>query len=189
MMFRKTLRISVDRVGALIGQFGKTKTWIEQTCRVNLMIDSNTGEVIVSSEDIQSNSLCALDIVQAIAHGFSHVRASSLLDETKYLETIDLKHYCGKSSNSLSRIKSRLIGEKGKTRRIMEETTNTSISIYGHFVSVIGTPEKIKLVEDAVDVLASGGQHKTAYDLLQRSRTRAKLDRLQLWEDSPVVEN
>ena len=187
MMFRKTLRISVDRVGALIGQFGKTKTWIEQTCRVNLMIDSNTGEV--SSEDLQSNSLCALDIVQAIAHGFSHVRASSLLDETKYLETIDLKHYCGKSSNSLSRIKSRLIGEKGKARRVMEETTNTSISIYGHFVSVIGTPEKIKLVEAAVDVLASGGQHKTAYDLLQRSRTRAKLDRLQLWEDSPVVEN
>ena len=40
-MFRKTLRISVDRVGALIGQFGKTKTWIEQKCRVNLMIDSN----------------------------------------------------------------------------------------------------------------------------------------------------
>ena len=62
MMFRKTLRISVDRVGALIGQFGKTKTWIEKTCRVNLMIDSNTGEVIVSSEDLQSNSLCALSI-------------------------------------------------------------------------------------------------------------------------------
>ena len=49
--------------------------------------------------------------------------------------------------------------------------------------------EQIKLVENAINLLISGAQHKTAYDLLQKSRTQAKLDRLQLWEDGPVVEN
>ena len=188
MIFDKTIRIPIDRVGSVVGKSGKTKLWIEEKCHVNLDIDSRSGEIHISTGDEISNPLLAVDLVQSIAHGFSKVNASNLLDEDKFLSIIDLTQYYKKSSNSMSRIKSRVIGQNGKARKVMEEISNTNIAVYGHSVSIIGSLEQIKLVENAINSLISGSQHKTAYDLLQKSRTRAKLDRLQLWEDGPVVE-
>ena len=189
MIFDKIIRIPIDRVGSVIGKSGKTKLWIEEKCHVNLDIDSRSGEIHISTDDEISNPLLAVDLIQSIAHGFSKVSASNLLDEDKFLSVIDLTQYYKKSSHSISRIKSRVIGQNGKARKVMEEISNTNISVYGHSISIIGSFEQIKLVENAINLLISGAQHKTAYDLLQKSRTQAKLDRLQLWEDGPVVEN
>ncbi|NSL74523.1 MAG: hypothetical protein HS050_01270 [Thaumarchaeota archaeon] len=188
-MFDKTIRIPVDRVGSVVGKSGKTKLWIEEKCYVNLDIDSRSGEIHISTDDKISNPLLAVDLIQSIAHGFSKVRASNLLDEDKFLSIIDLTQYYKKSSHSISRIKSRVIGQNGKARQVIEELSDTNISVYGHSVSIIGSFEQIKLVENAINLLISGAQHKTVYALLQKSRTQAKLDGLQLWEDGPVVEN
>jgi rRNA processing protein Krr1/Pno1 len=48
---------------------------------------------------------------------------------------------------------------------------------------MIGTADEIKAEGDAVRLLASGSIHRTVYKNLQRTRTKAKLDRLKLWED------
>ncbi len=189
MIFDKTIRIPIDRVGSVVGKSGRTKLWIEEKCYVNLDIDSRSGEIHVSTDDKISNPLLAVDLIQSIAHGFSKVRASNLLDEDKFLSIIDLTQYYKKSSHSISRIKSRVIGQNGKARQVIEELSDTNISVYGHSVSIIGSFEQIKLVENAINLLISGAQHKTVYALLQKSRTQAKLDGLQLWEDGPVVEN
>ena len=189
MIFDKTIRIPIDRVGSVVGKSGRTKLWIEEKCYVNLDIDSRSGEIHISTDDKISNPLLAVDLIQSIAHGFSKVRASNLFDEDKFLSIIDLTQYYKKSSHSISRIKSRVIGQNGKARQVMEELSDTNISVYGHSVSIIGSFEQIKLVENAINLLISGAQHKTVYALLQKSRTHAKLDGLQLWEDGPVVEN
>lgn len=184
----KFIRIPVDRIGALVGRSGSTKKWIENICKVTLSIDSNVGEVSIDSK-VDSDPFQALELIKAISFGFSKSRSSLLLNENKFLSVIDLKLYSGKSSNSLSRIKGRLIGQNGKARKVLEELTNASISVYGHYVAIIGTTEQITLAEDAINILASGGAHKTAYNLLQRRRTKAKLERFKLWEDFPFVEN
>lgn len=189
MMFNKTIRIPVDRIGSIVGRSGKTKLWIEEKCKVNLDIDSRSGEIHISSDNDLSNPFLAVDLIQSIGHGFSKINASHLLNENNFLSIIDLTQYYKKSSSSISRIKSRVIGQNGKARKVMEEISNTHISVYGHTISIIGSYEQIKLVENAINLLISGAQHKTAYDLLQKSRTQSKLDRLQLWEDGPVVEN
>ena len=189
MIFDKTIRIPIDRVGSVVGKSGRTKLWIEEKCYVNLDIDSRSGEIHISTDDKISNPLLAVDLIQSIAHGFSKVRASNLLDEDKFLSIIDLTQYYKKSSHSISRIKSRVIGQNGKARQVMEELSDTNISVYGHSVSIIGSFEQIKLIENAINLLISGAQHKTVYALLQKSRTQAKLDGLQLWEDGPIVEN
>lgn len=189
MIFDKTIRIPIDRVGSVVGKSGRTKLWIEEKCYVNLDIDSRSGEIHISTDDKISNPLLAVDLIQSIAHGFSKVRASNLFDEDKFLSIIDLTQYYKKSSHSISRIKSRVIGQNGKARQVMEELSDTNISVYGHSVSIIGSFEQIKLVENAINLLISGAQHKTVYALLQKSRTQAKLDGLQLWEDGPIVEN
>ena len=52
MSYEKLIRIPTDRIGALIGKSGKTKKLIEQKCSVNLDIDSEGGEVIITTKKL-----------------------------------------------------------------------------------------------------------------------------------------
>lgn len=99
------------------------------------------------------------------------------------MEVIDLRNYAGKSKNALDRIKGRIIGLNGKSRKLIEELSGGYLSVYGHTVAIIGTVEEIRAQSDAVKLLASGGIHRTVYKNLQASRTKAKQERLKLWED------
>lgn len=99
------------------------------------------------------------------------------------MHIVDLRDYAGKSQSSLERIKGRIIGLGGKSRRFIEELTNTYISVFGHTVSIIGRIEGVRLALDAIDMLASGSTHKTTYNMLQRARTKAKMERMKLWEE------
>jgi len=67
---------------------------------------------------------------------------------------------------------------------VIEELTRAEVSVYGHTIAIIGRIDEVKLAEDALDILASGGPHRVAYQLLQKRRTEAKIERLKLWEDS-----
>ncbi len=185
MSSEQIVRVPLERVGALVGKEGVVKTEIERRCGVTLEIDGKTGETRISYEPealLEANPFKAYDIVSAIARGFSPQRAFSLLQEERILTLIDLREYAGKSENALVRIKSRLIGTEGKARKIIEELTQSEISIYGHTVAIIGDPEESKIAKEAIDKLAKGGTHKSAYELLQKYRTKKKLDRMQLWE-------
>jgi ribosomal RNA assembly protein len=179
------VRVPLERVGALVGKDGSVKGEIERRCGVTLEIDGKTGETRISYEPdalLEANPFKAHDIVSAIARGFSPQRAFSLLQEDRMLTLIDLREYAGKSENALVRIKSRIIGTEGKARKIIEELTQSEISIYGHTVAIIGEPDESKIAQEAIDKLAKGGTHKSAYELLQKYRTKRKLDRMQLWE-------
>ncbi len=186
MSFIQKVRIPVDRVGTLIGKHGTTRTWIEKKCNVKLLIDSESGEVSIVSDErpIEFDFQIPKKLVIAISRGFSKTRASSLLNSDNIITVLDLRHYGAKSSSSVSRLKGRIIGEKGKSRRVIEELTNTDLSVYGHTISIIGSDEDVRRAEDAINVLLKGGQHKTAYSLLQKQRRAIKIENLQLWEDN-----
>jgi ribosomal RNA assembly protein len=123
-----------------------------------------------------------LEVILAISKGFSPERAFILFTEENNLEVVDLRDYVGKSANSLARVKSRLIGEKGKSRRTIEELTGSYLSIYGHYVAIIGTSEQITLTTEAITRICSGRSHKNVYNFLQEIRRRAKIEKLKLWE-------
>ena len=188
MSFRQLVRVSSDRLGALVGKQGKVKKWLEEICSVILEIDSDSGEVVVASgPDLEkSDPLKAVQIVNAIARGFSPERSARLLKEDNLLDIIDLTAYTGRSKNSMERIKGRVIGDRGKARRVLEELTGTYVSVYGHAVAVIGTTNQVRLTQEALDMLASGSPHKAVYSMLQRKRSQAKLERLKLWEEKPT---
>jgi len=171
----------------LIGKRGKVKQQIEKRCKVEIAIDSESGDAIVSvnkSVD-QMEAFRAIEVITAIARGFSPERASRLLeDEEMMFQQMDLHDYAGKSTNALERIKGRIIGEGGKARRMIEELSCASISVYGNTVGFIGNYNEVKLATDAIVLLAKGSMHKTVYKMLQDSRRRDKIDRMRLWEDS-----
>lgn len=188
MSYQRTLRIQKERIGAIIGKKGSVKEEIEKKCKISIVIDSEYGDVILKSNNTNFLNIMdlnkALEIVMAISKGFSPERAFNLFKEDNSLEIIDLRDYVGKSPNSLSRVKSRLIGEKGKSRRTIEELTGSYISIYGHYIGIIGTSDQINLTLEAITRICSGRSHKNVYNFLQEIRRKAKIEKMKLWEES-----
>lgn len=187
MSFNQTIRIPKERVAVVIGRGGETKRKLEELLNVKIKIDGDSGDITISSSDssfMDSDPFKAVQIIEAIGRGFSPERSRRLLQDDNYLETVDLRDYVGKSKNALQRVRGRIIGLKGKARRVLEELTGAYISVYGHTVACIGNETQNRLAKAAVIELAQGSEHKVVYSALQRERTKAKLERLKLWEDS-----
>jgi len=186
LSYQRTLRIQKERIGAIIGKNGLIKDEIEKKCKIAIHIDSEYGDVILKSKSTDPLDILninkGLEVILAISKGFSPERAFILFTEENSLSVIDLRYYVGKSANSLARVKSRLIGEKGKSRRTIEELAGSYISIYGHYVGIIGTSEQITLTTEAITRICSGRSHKNVYNFLQEIRRKAKIDKLKLWE-------
>lgn len=182
----KLIKVSNDRIGVLVGKKGSIKSEIESKCNVSLDIDGETGEVAIRLKNnaslIHSGSFKASEIILAISKGFSPERSFRLLSDDCILQLVDLREYSGKSSNSLDRIKSRIIGQSGKFRKNLEDFTGAYISVYGHFVGFIGNYEETSLVLNAITMLCKGSSHKSVYHMLEEYRRKKKLERITLWE-------
>lgn len=164
-------KIPKDRIGALIGKGGETRTLIERKAKVKLEVDSNTGDVTIS-ERPNSDPLqvwIARDVVSAIGHGFSPEKAFLLFDDDYYLDVIDLEAGERNSENDLIRIKSRIIGTEGKTREYIEQTTKAYVSISGKTISLIGKQDGIAIAKEAIELLVKGKPHLEVYKFLDRS--------------------
>ncbi|MGB9741108.1 MAG: KH domain-containing protein [Candidatus Bathyarchaeia archaeon] len=180
------VRIPKERVGVLIGPEGKTKKTIEEKLAVTLQIESETGGVTITlAETTNDPSMLfrAKDVVTAIGRGFSPEHAFRLIrDEEAMLDIIDLRLIFGKSESDLRRVKGRIIGMDGKTRKIIEELTETNICVYGHTVGIIGNIEQVQVAREAIQMLINGNLHGTVYRFLHRKRRELKKKMLDLWE-------
>ena len=180
------VRIPKERVGVLVGPKGETKRAIEKMLLVELQIESDTGGVTITLvENVEDPSvlLRAKDVVTAIGRGFSPEHAFRLIrDEETVLDIIDLRIIFGRSESDIRRVKGRIIGMDGKTRRIIEELTDTHIAVYGHTVSIIGKIEQAQVAREAIQMLIEGRQHATVYKFLHRKRREFKKEMLELWE-------
>lgn len=180
------VRIPKERVAVLIGQGGETKRAIEKMLSVMLQVESDSGGVTITlSEKAEDPSvlLRAKEVVTAIGRGFSPEHAFKLIhDEETVLDIIDLRTIFGRSESDIRRVKGRIIGMEGKTRRIIEELTDTNIAVYGHTVGIIGKIEHAQVAREAIQMLIQGSQHATVYKFLHRKRRELKKGMLELWE-------
>jgi ribosomal RNA assembly protein len=134
------LKIPKDRIGAMIGPGGEVKHEIEKRTGIKVDVDSETGEVTIDYDHARDPAMVLKvnDLVKAIGRGFSPDRAFRLLKDEFYFALIDIHDYVGKNPDHVRRMKSRLIGTGGKTRRIIEELSEAELSIYGDTVAIIG---------------------------------------------------
>ena len=183
------VRIPKERVGVLVGPDGKVKQRIEEKFMVTLDVESESGgvTVVLSEKASDPSSLFrAKDTVTAIGRGFSPEHAFRLLrNEDDIFDFIDLRVVFGRSESDIKRVKGRIIGANGKTRKLIEELTEASVVVYGHTVGFIGTFEQVDVARNAVQMLINGSQHHTVYKYLQRKRSEFKKRRLELWEKPP----
>ena len=179
------VRIPKERVAILIGPEGKVKQHIEDKLNVKLDIDSEGNVTISLSEEASDPSLLlkAKDVVTAIGRGFSpNVTFRLVRNEDDLFDMIDLRQIFGRSESDIKRIKGRIIGADGKTRKLIEELTEANMAVYGHTVGFIGSFEQVDAARNAVQMIIEGCQHHTVYKYLQRKRTELKKEKLELWE-------
>ena len=179
------VRIPKERVGILIGPEGKVKQYIEEKLQVKLDVDSEGSITLTLSEKATDPSLLlkAKDVVTAIGRGFSPEAAFRLIrNEDEIFDMIDLRVIFGRSESDIKRIKGRIIGAEGKTRKLIEELTEADMVVYGHTVGLIGSFEQVDTAHNAVQMIIEGCQHHTVYNYLQKKRTELKKQKLELWE-------
>lgn len=182
------VRIPKERVGVLIGPDGRIKKYIEDKLEVTLDIDTEGSVTIILSEKAQDPSLLlrAKDLVTAIGRGFKPETVFRLIrNEDEIFDMIDLRHIFGRSESDIRRIKSRIIGTEGKTRRLIEELTEADVVVYGHTIGIIGSFEQADAARNAIQMIIDGCEHHTMYNYLQKKRTELKKQKLQLWETPP----
>ena len=169
------LRVPTDRIGALIGINGEDKMKIETTGKVKLDIDSSSGDVEILFDNDPVLGLKARDVVQAIGRGFCPKHAMKLFNENIYFILIDIYDFARNKKSHVRRIKARVIGTEGKTKKFIEEETGTTLSVYGTTIGVIGTLEMVEIVKEALTLLLRGSEHSTIYRYVTRKVREAAL--------------
>ncbi len=155
----KEVKIPEDRVAILVGKEHSVINNIESK---GVKIGVRGNSVKISGDALKVMN--AWNMVKAIGRGFSPEKALTL-NENKSLVVIKLGDRL--SEKALNRQKARVIGEKGKVRRKLEELTETFISVQGKTVSVIGEFDKADLAKKAIEKLVSGATHRSVYNFLE----------------------
>ena len=133
----------------------------------DFQIEAEDNTILINGEDpIKVYQIYYIFL--AFGRGFSIEDALLLKNEDYRLEIIYVDTYT-KSRNKQIVLKGRVIGEKGKAKKLIEQYTNTKISIYGKTVSIIGKFENVEIAKRAVEMLLEGAKHQTVYRFLEQS--------------------
>ncbi len=177
MEFSYELKIPTDRVAVLIGKKGEVKRLIEEETKSKLFVDSKDGDVQVSGND-SLGLFSAREIIQAIGRGFSPEIALLILKSDYAFELLTISDYIGKSKSSAMRLKARIIGTEGKTRKHIEDVTETHLSVYGKTIGIIGEVEHVMLARRAVESILAGATHSSVYKWLERKKKELERNRM-----------
>lgn len=168
MINQEQVFVDLSRLPVVIGHEGTTRKLIEDKFSISLEINSDSGEVIISGDDSSQIYITSL-VLQAINYGFSPENAILLESEHNILDIIDVKKSV-RDSKRLKTVLGRIIGQEGKTRKLIEEITSCKVTIKDHFVGIIGKYENVQLVHEALEMLINGASHKSFYGYLERNK-------------------
>ena len=170
--FSYDIKVPKDRIAVLIGVEGAMKAELEQEtgCRIN--IDSEEGDVTLMGKDAL-NLYILREVIKAIARGFNPDIAKLLLKQNYLLEIIALADY-SRDTNHQARLKGRVIGSNGKSRKTIEELTGSYICVYGKTIAILGSAETITFAKRAVESLLNGSPHAVVYKWLEKQRRELK---------------
>lgn len=163
------LKIPRERVAVLIGENGGVKKEIEKRTKTKIQIE----ETSISVEGNSMDEWLAKDIVLGIGRGFNPEIAFKLLNDEITLEIINLKDFVNTEKAMVTK-KGRIIGEKGRTKRFIENITGAYLSVYGKSIGIIGSYDDVALAKEAVVRLIHGARHSSVYNFLEKSKSQRR---------------
>jgi ribosomal RNA assembly protein len=174
--FTYELRIPKERVAVLIGKKGETKRALEHETKTKIQVHSEEGIINIRGKDALLLYL-AREIIRAIGRGFNPEIALQLLKQDYAFELIPVMDYA-RNPNDLERLRGRVIGEGGKSRRTIEELTQTTICVFGKTAGIIGPANCIQDARRAIESLLAGSPHAHVYRWLERRRTQRRREEI-----------
>ncbi len=179
------VRIPLERIAVLIGPKGSTKKKIEELTDTKILVDSQSGDVIIIVEDEELEDPISLwksrDMVKAIGRGFSPQKALQINISGFGFDLLQLRDFVGTSPNALREVKSRLIGKNGRTRHIIEQTAGCYLSVFGNTVGIISEQRKVQIIREGIIRLINGSKQSTVYKYLEEKMRDLKGDKDKLW--------
>jgi len=166
------IKIPKERIAVLIGKDGEIKKRIEEQTKTKINVDSQEGDVSVKGKDAIS-LYNTRELIKAIGRGFNPDIAQLLLKADYVFDIIHLNDVA-KTKNDLLRLKGRVIGKEGKCRRIIEELTETYISVYGKTICIIGEAQNVAICRRSIESLLKGSPHGNVYKWLEKQRREIK---------------
>ncbi|AEB95541.1 MAG: KH domain-containing protein [Metallosphaera sp.] len=136
---------------------------------IEILYDERSKNFIVDPKNQNPyQALKTVSVINALGLGVPVSDAFKLIGEEYILDVIDLKQLSHDKA-VMSRIKGRIIGEGGKTKRIIQEYTGVTIVVSDHHVALIGTYEQIPIAKKALELILKGKEHSTVYRYLDKA--------------------
>lgn len=142
---------------------------LEEISNTKIIIDEKTKSINVTPAYNNSyDALKVVSVIKAIGLGFDPEESMKLMKDDYVLEEINLKEVAN-GSDDLKRIKGRIIGEGGKTKKIIQEYTGVKIVITEHMVGIIGNVEQVDIAKRAIQLIIKGKEHSSVYKYLDKA--------------------
>jgi len=146
----------------------KNKERLEKELKVNIGKKGNIIKLDGPAED----EYLAMQVIEAIDLGFTVEKALLLTQEDFILEKINIKDVTKRTD--IARIKGRLIGTNGKTKKTIENLGDCLITIHDSTIGIIGFAEEIEMTLTAIESLIRGKKQSKVYNYMEKERIREK---------------
>ncbi|MEM0476194.1 MAG: hypothetical protein QW367_00960 [Candidatus Aenigmatarchaeota archaeon] len=142
---------------------------------LNVKVYRNANSLNIESED-GYKLLKTKEIIDAYIFGFSEEECRKLFNENFRFQIIEIKNFLRNKNNRnrLRELKGRVIGEKGKTKRNIEELTKSKIIIKRNIIGIISSEENYDLVRRAIEMILEGRMHSTVYSFIIKELQKRK---------------
>jgi ribosomal RNA assembly protein len=185
----EVIKIPIKRIAELRGDADSTISMLEKNLQIKIDVDD---EGTVELQGASLNVFFASPVIRAIGRGFEPRIALKLKDDEYGFRIIDLRDYC-KTPNAMTRIKGRVIGEKGKSKEIIEIEAECNLAIWGHTVGIIAPLEVLDIATNAIFKLIEGQPHAAVYLYLEKNKRRRKQDEIRdkakMWDAQSTHKN
>ena len=146
----------------------QNKSKLEKGLKVKI---TNKGKILFVEGNAE-DEYTAIQAIEAINLAFTTQQALLLTEEGFILEKVNIKDLTKR--HDLERIRGRIIGTKGKTKKLIENLSDCIISLHNNTVGIIGRAENIEQAITALTSLIQGAKQSKVYSFLERARSKEK---------------
>jgi len=136
--------------------------------KLNVKLKLIGRKITVSGDSI--NEYVAKQVFEAMNFGFSAEKALTLAGEGIAFRKLHIRDFTRRKN--LKEVKARLIGSQGRTKKTLENISNTEIIVHDNEVGIIGSVESIESAITAITNIIKGSKQSNVYKYLEKRNVK-----------------